>query len=67
MTLMPLVMASVVGVAVSQSLGGQDSALFSLHGGSTDYRFTLSEMLPFILLGVTCGMVGYAIDGDACL
>ncbi|MCX5661060.1 MAG: chloride channel protein [Planctomycetota bacterium] len=57
-TFMPIVIASVVAVSVSQSLGGDDAALFTLHHGSGTYHFTFGETLPFLVLGMVCGVVG---------
>ncbi len=58
-TLMPIVVASVFGVAVAQSVHGRNEAMFSLPA-AVQPIFQFADLGWFALLGVLCGMVGYA-------
>ncbi len=65
-TFMPIVIASVFGTLTAQaSLGGDAhsaQAIFSVPADLHRYTFTFVEVLPFILLGLCCGVLGVAFS-----
>jgi CIC family chloride channel protein len=61
-----VVVASVFGVTVAQGLadagyGGthEEGALFQMPAAMLDYHFTYHEILPYLALGIGCGLVGW--------
>lgn len=59
-TFMPIVIASVIGTAVSQGLlGGEGGhAIFAVPEALQLYHFSLIELVPYTVLAVLCGLVG---------
>lgn len=58
-TFMPLVIASVFGVAVNQALAEDYGALFALPHEQYTYQFTFHEIWPYLVLGIACGLGGW--------
>ena len=59
-TFMPVVIAAVMGVAVSQLVGGEQAVLFSV--AAVNYQFNAGEILPYLVLGALCGLIGCAFS-----
>ena len=60
-TFMPIVVASVFGVATAQALLGQNQAVFGVSDAlSVGSVFVFSELGHYAVLGVLCGLVGAA-------
>ena len=59
-TFMPIVIASVMASAVFQAAAGQSAALFTVPPELMAYHFPLYEIIPYLFLGICCGVVGYA-------
>lgn len=63
-TFVPIVIAAVFGTAVAQAVGGSDSAhvagqaVFSVPLELKYWEVSLSELGPFAVLGVLCGLAG---------
>lgn len=57
-TFTPIVIASVFGTALAQSMLGHNEALFMLPTGLSLYEFELGEIGHYAVLGVLCGLVG---------
>ncbi|MEM1444826.1 MAG: chloride channel protein [Planctomycetota bacterium] len=57
-TFMPIVVASVFGVAVTQAILGQNEAVFTLPEAMTQYTFSFAELLPYAALGILAGATG---------
>ncbi|MEM7577371.1 MAG: chloride channel protein [Planctomycetota bacterium] len=57
-TFMPIVVASVFGVAVTQAMLGQNEAVFTLPETMTRYTFSFAELLPYAALGILAGGAG---------
>lgn len=64
-TFMPVVVASVFGVAVFQAVAGRNEALFTIPGALLNYEFNIIEIVPYLLLGVGCGVVGWLFTRTA--
>ncbi|MEM8782337.1 MAG: chloride channel protein, partial [Planctomycetota bacterium] len=60
-TFMPIVVASVFGVAVTQAILGQNEAVFTLPEAMTVYTFSFAELLPYAALGLLAGGAGAAL------
>ena len=58
-TFMPVVIASVMATAVFQAAAGDSAALFNIPPELLEYHFPLHEIIPYIILGMCCGVVGY--------
>lgn len=60
-TFMPLVIASVFGVAANEALAEDyGAALFTLPPGQFSFHFTYQEALPYLFLGIACGLGGWS-------
>ena len=57
-TFVPIVLASVMGTAVSQSLTGEFSAVFDAPSELHEIGFRFAELLPYAVLGLLSGWVG---------
>ncbi|WP_428388515.1 chloride channel protein [Mucisphaera sp.] len=57
-TFTPIVIASVFGTAVAQAVLGETGAVFNLPFALTEYRFLITELPAYIVLGVVCGLLG---------
>ena len=58
-TFMPIVVASVFGVATAQALLGQNEAVFGVSEAlSASSAFSFAEMGHYAVLGVLCGLLG---------
>jgi CIC family chloride channel protein len=58
-TFIPIVIASVFGVAVTQALLGQNEAIFTVPAAIKTYHFAFSEIGLYFILGILCGLVGW--------
>lgn len=58
--IMPLVIASVFGVATTQAMMGGNEAIFSVSNSLHEYGFTVDQVGWYMILGVLCGLVGVA-------
>lgn len=64
-TFMPIVIASVFGVAANQGLASAlghsegQGALFAVAPDLLRYHFTFREIFPYLLLGMACGVGGW--------
>ena len=56
---MPLVIASVFGVAVNQAVAEDYGVLFELDHLQFTYQFTFNEIPPYLVLGICCGLGGW--------
>ncbi len=61
-TFMPIVVASVFGTATSQTFLGENEAVFMVPEAMRQYTFVLSEVGPYAVLGVACGLLGVAFS-----
>lgn len=60
-TLTPLIIASVFGVFIVHAIhDNNDQALFMLPAGLKDVHISMMHIGPYIILGLLCGLVGYA-------
>lgn len=67
-TFMPIVIASVLGVATAQALmgavshpGTSNQAIFAVPPDLLRYQFSIAQLMPYALLGVACGFMGIAL------
>lgn len=58
--IMPLVIASVFGVATTQAMKGGNEAIFPVSNSLHNYGFTLDQVGWYMILGVLCGLTGVA-------
>ncbi len=58
-TFLPVVVAAVMGVATSRAIH-PEQAMFSVPAELAAYPFVIKKIIPFIGLGVICGLVGWA-------
>lgn len=59
-TFMPVVVSTVFAVAVFQALAGNNEALFNLTHEMENYQFHLSEILPYLVMGIGLGITGWS-------
>ncbi len=57
-TFVPIILSSVFAVAVTQSLLGENQAVFNLPEAMEHYEVVLTEMPAYAVLGVLAGLVG---------
>lgn len=55
-TFTPIVVASVFGTAVTQSILGENEALFAVSQTLMRYNFTLAELPSYLAMGLICGL-----------
>ena len=60
-TFLPVVVASVMGVATSRAIH-PEQAVFSVPPELAAYPFVIKKIIPFIGLGLICGVVGWAFS-----
>ena len=64
-TFIPIVVASVFGTAVAQTFAHDTGPVFALSGVLGEvvaaHPFRLGEAIPYILLGLLCGLMGVAL------
>lgn len=56
-TFTPIVVASVFSTAATQTLLGQNEAIFAVTDALAGYHFTYVELPSYLLLGVFCGLI----------
>lgn len=57
-TFVPIVVSAVFGTAVAQAVAADTEAVFSVPDVLQLYEFQLTELVPYAILGVLCGLVG---------
>ncbi len=59
-TFTPIVVASVFSTAITQTIAGENIAVFEISASHEGYVFTIAEFPSYILLGLICGLVAVA-------
>lgn len=61
-TFMPIVIASVLSAAVTQSVLGENTAIFAAGELLQGYDFRLAEIPSYLVLGIACGLVAVGFN-----
>ena len=61
-TFMPIVIASVLSTAVTQSVLGENEAIFAASELLQGYEFSLFEIPSYLVLGIVCGFVAVGFN-----